>query len=261
MGILPEDVARVRAASDLVAIAGEHIALRRVGRRYQGLCPFHAEKTPSFSVNPAEGLYYCFGCGAKGDVITFVREVEHLDFAEAVERLAARAGIQLRYDDAAVSAERQRRAVLVEALQKAVDWYHDRLLSAPDAAAARHYLRAERGYDGEVVRTYRLGWAPDGWDTMARALRLPDDVLRDTGLGFVNKRGRMQDFFRGRVLFPIFDVRGDPVAFGGRRLEGGGGDQGPSGPRSADPQSGRPSAAPGRAAPEEERSRRPGAHR
>src|SRR5919108_3202178 len=113
MGILPEDVARVRAASDLVAIAGEHIGLKRVGRRYQGLCPFHAEKTPSFSVNQAEGLYYCFGCGAKGDVITFVREVEHLDFVGAVERLAARAGIPLRYDDAAVSAERHRRTSLV----------------------------------------------------------------------------------------------------------------------------------------------------
>src|SRR5919206_2657169 len=114
MGILPEDVARVRAASDLVAIAGEHLALKRVGRRYQGLCPFHAEKSPSFSVNPTEGLYYCFGCGAKGDVITFVREVEHLDFADAVERLAGRAGIPLRYDQvsAAASAERKRLATL-----------------------------------------------------------------------------------------------------------------------------------------------------
>jgi DNA primase len=218
VGILPEDVARVRAASDLVAVAGEHIALKRVGRRHVGLCPFHAEKTPSFSINQAEGLYYCFGCGAKGDVITFVREVEHLDFAEAVERLASRAGIQLRYDDAAVSAERQRRATLVEALRRGVDWYHQRLLSAPDAAAARHYLRAERGYDGDVVRTYQLGWAPEGWDTLARALRLPDDVLRDSGLGFVNARGRQQDGLRGRVVFPIFDVRGDPVALGGRAL-------------------------------------------
>ncbi|MCA1691746.1 MAG: DNA primase, partial [Actinobacteria bacterium] len=113
MGILPEDVARVRAGSDLVQIASEHIGLKRVGRRYVGLCPFHAEKTPSFSVNPAEGLYYCFGCGASGDVITWVREVEHLDFADAVERLAARAGVQLRYDDAAASAERQRRTALV----------------------------------------------------------------------------------------------------------------------------------------------------
>ena len=220
VGILPDDVASVRAASDLVAVASEHIALKRVGRRWVGLCPFHAEKTPSFSVNQAEGLYYCFGCGAKGDVITFVREVEHLDFAEAVERLAARAGIPLRYDDAAVSAERHRRATLVEALRRGVEWYHERLLSAPDAAAARHYLRAERGYDGEVVRTYRLGWAPDGWDTLARALGLPDDVLRDSGLGFVNARGRQQDGLRGRIVFPIFDVRGEPVALGGRALPG-----------------------------------------
>src|ERR671933_1515352 len=128
MGILPEDVARVRAASDLVAIAGEHMALRRVGRRYQGLCPFHAEKTPSFSINPSEGLYYCFGCGAKGDVITFVREVEHLDFAAAVERLAGRVGIQLRYDpgSAAALAERQRLGLLRQAMARAVDWYHER---------------------------------------------------------------------------------------------------------------------------------------
>ncbi|HEX2046687.1 MAG TPA: CHC2 zinc finger domain-containing protein [Acidimicrobiales bacterium] len=232
MGILAEDIERVRAATDFAAVAGEHIALRRVGRRYQGLCPFHAEKTPSFSINAEEGLYYCFGCGKGGDVITFVREVEHLDFAEAVERLAARAGIQVRHDTAAVSEERQRRGRLVAGMSQAVDWYHERLLSAADARPARAYLRS-RGYDGETVRTYRLGWAPEGWDEMTRALRLPEDVLRDTGLAFVNKRGRMQDFFRGRVLFPIFDVRGDPVAFGGRRLEGSG-DQGPSGPRSGD---------------------------
>ena len=222
MGILAEDVARVRAASDLVAIASEHIALKRVGRRYTGLCPFHAEKTPSFSVNPTEGLYYCFGCGAKGDVITFVREVEHLDFAEAVERLAGRAGIQLRYDEvsAAASVERRRLAALRDVMARAVDWYHERLLSSPDAAPARHYLR-ERGYDGEIVRAYRLGWAPDAWDALSRALRVPDEVLRDTGLGFVNARGRQQDGFRARVLFPIFDAKGDPVALGGRALPGG----------------------------------------
>jgi len=220
MGILAEDIERVRAATDFVAIAGEHIALRRVGRKYQGLCPFHAEKTPSFSINAEEGLYYCFGCGVGGDVITFVREVEHLDFADAVERLGARAGIQVRHDTTAVSAERQRRARLVEVMQRAVEWYHQRLLSGPDAAQARGYLRS-RGYDGEVVRAYRLGWAPEGWDELSRFLKAPDDVLRDTGLGLVNKRNRQQDFFRGRVLFPIYDVRGDPVAFGGRRLEGG----------------------------------------
>src|SRR5919206_4756797 len=109
MGILPEDVGRVRAASDLVAIAGEHMALKRVGRRMVGLCPFHAEKTPSFSINAEAGLYHCFGCQKSGDAITFVREVEHLDFVAAVERLASRANITLRYDDASFSAERKRR--------------------------------------------------------------------------------------------------------------------------------------------------------
>jgi DNA primase len=219
MGILAEDVARVREATDFVQLAGEHIALKRVGQRYVGLCPFHAEKTPSFSINPNEGLYYCFGCQAKGDVITFVREVEHLEFAEAVERLAASAGVQVRYDEAAVSRDHQRRDRLVEVMTRAVDWYHERLLSGADAAPARSYLRS-RGYDGDVVRTYRLGWAPDDWDALARALDVPDDVLRDTGLGFVNRRQRQQDAFRGRVMFPIFDVRGHPVAFSGRALPG-----------------------------------------
>jgi DNA primase len=221
VGIVAEDIARVRAASDLVQIAGEHLALRRVGRRWVGLCPFHAEKTPSFSVNGEEGLYYCFGCQAKGDVITFVREVEHLEFAEAVERLAARAGVQISYDDAAVSRERQRRAVLVDAMARAVEWYHRRLLTGRDAAAARAYLRSERGYDGEVVRAYRLGWAPDEWDGLCRALNVPVDVLTATGLGMLNRINRQQDTFRARLMFPIFDVRGDPVAFGGRSLPGG----------------------------------------
>src|SRR5436309_8923548 len=207
MGIVAEDIERVRTATDFVAVAGDHIALKRAGRRWQGLCPFHAEKTPSFSINAEEGLYYCFGCGAGGDVIKFVREVEHLDFAEAVERLAARAGITIRYDTAAITEDRRRRGRLVEVMEKAVEWYHQRLLAGSDAAPARAYLRS-RGYDGEVVRRYRLGWAPDDWDELCRAFKVPDDMLRDTGLGFRNKRDRQQDFFRARVLFPIFDVRG-----------------------------------------------------
>src|SRR5438270_2896001 len=192
MGILAEDIARVREATDFVQVAGEHLALKKVGQRYIGLCPFHAEKTPSFSVNASEGLWYCFGCQAKGDVITFVREMQHLEFAEAVEWLAARAGIQVRYDQAAVSHDRQRRDRLIEAMTRAVDWYHERLLSASDAAPARAYLRS-RGYDGDIVRAYKLGWSPDDWDALARALQLPDSVLRDTGLGFVNRRQRQQD--------------------------------------------------------------------
>jgi DNA primase len=222
MGIVDEDVARVRASTDFVAVASEHIALKRVGRRWIGLCPFHAEKTPSFSINAEEGLYYCFGCQAKGDVITFLREVEHLDFVEAVERLAGKAGIQLRYDQAAEGKDRQRRNRLIEAMERAVEWYHDRLLSAPDASAARGYLRS-RGYDGETVRQFKLGWAPDEWHALSSALRLPDDVLVDTGLGFMNRHHRQTDAFRGRILFPIFDASGKPVAFGGRVLPGGDG--------------------------------------
>jgi DNA primase len=220
VGIVDEDVAKVKAATDFVHIASEHIALRKVGRRWSGLCPFHAEKSPSFSINAEEGLYYCFGCQASGDIIKFVREVDHLDFVEAVERLASRAGIQLRYDDAAEGQDRKRRSRLIEAMEKAVEWYHERLLSSPDAAGARGYLRG-RGYDGEVVRRFKIGWAPDEWDALAKSLKLPIDVLKDTGLGFVNRRERAQDFYRARIMFPIFDSSGKPVAFGGRVLPGG----------------------------------------
>src|SRR2546422_594594 len=150
MGILEEDVARVREATNIVAVASEHLALRRVGRRYQGLCPFHAEKTPSFTLNPELGLYHCFGCGVGGDAISFVREVEHLDFVGAVERLASRAGISLRYDDAATTRHRQRRDRLVEAVAAAVEHYHRLLVEAPEDRLAHRYLRS-RGRDGDVA--------------------------------------------------------------------------------------------------------------
>jgi DNA primase len=219
MGIEDDDIARVRESSDIVAVVSEYTSLRRVGRRWVGLCPFHAEKSPSFSVNGEEGLYYCFGCHVKGDVITFVREKERVDFVAAVEKLAARAGVTLRYTDASQGENRRRRRALVEALEQAVSWYHERLLSAPDAAGARRYLRG-RGLSGEEVRRYRLGWAPQGWDELARALDVPAQVFVDAGLGFRNRNGRLTDAFRNRVLFPIFDVAGDPVGFGGRIMPG-----------------------------------------
>jgi DNA primase len=221
VGIVDEDIARVRAATDFVAVASEHLALRRVGARWVGLCPFHAEKSPSFSLNAELGLYYCFGCGAKGDAITFVREIEHLDFVEAVEKLAGRAGITLRYDDHTQGRDHQRRLQIHETLAKAVDWYHQRLLSGDDAAGARSYLRRERGYDGEVVRRYRLGWAPEGWDQLVRSLGVPARHLVDAGLATVDESGRYTDFFRGRLLFPIFEAGGQPIGAGGRLLPGG----------------------------------------
>jgi DNA primase len=223
VGILDEDVARVREATNMVAVVSEHVGLKRVGRRYQGLCPFHAEKTPSFSVNPELGLYHCFGCGAGGDAIRFIREVEHLDFATAVERLAAKAGITLRYDDAATSRDRQRRDRLVEATAAAVDFYHRLLLDDAGAGVARKYLRS-RGFDGDVARAFSIGWSPDRYDALSLHLqqqKFARQDLVDAGLAFVNRVNKLQDFFRGRVMFPIFDVRGDPVAFGARALEGG----------------------------------------
>ncbi len=216
MGIPDEEVAQVRAATDIVALISEHAALKKVGRRWSGLCPFHTEKTPSFSVNAEEGFYYCFGCQESGDAITFVRAMDHLDFVDAVRFLADRAGVTL-HEDQEAGRDHKRRSELLDAMERAVTWYHDRLLSSPDAGPARDYLRS-RGYDGDVVRQFRLGWAPDDWDALAKALRLPEKVLSDSGLGFINRRGRAQDFFRARVLFPICDPSGRPVALGGRIL-------------------------------------------
>ena len=217
MSIVDEDIVRVREATDIVAVISGHTMLKKVGNRWMGLCPFHSEKSGSFSVNQVEGLYHCFGCGQSGDAITFVREIEHLDFVGAVEWLANKAGITLRYTERDESESRKRAARLFGLMEQAVAWYHDRLISAPDAGRARGYLRA-RGFDREMVEQYRIGWAPDAWDELSRALKAPSEQLVECGLGFVNRLNRNQDFFRARVLFPIFDERGRPVAFGGRKL-------------------------------------------
>jgi len=217
MGILDEDVVRVRETADIIAVVTAHTQLKKVGANWSGLCPFHGEKSPSFSVNPEKGVFYCFGCQAKGDVISFVRDMEHLDFQGAVEQLAGKFGIALRYTDKFEGERREARSKLRDAMAAAVDWYHERLLTAADAGAARHYLR-ERGFDSATVRTYRIGWAPDDWDQLVKALKFPPKVLRDAGLGVESKRGGTNDFFRARILFPIFDSSGDPIGFGGRTM-------------------------------------------
>lgn len=219
MAIVDEDIERVRAATSIVDVVQQYVALRRVGRNWVGLCPFHAEKTGSFNVREETGRYKCFGCGAGGDVFRFVQDIEHLDFVGAVEHLAAKVGIQLRYTSGGESRDRQRRAQLLEVMRQAVDWYHERLLTSPDARPARDYLRS-RGLAGDVARTFRLGWAPDEWDALSRALGVPAALLHEAGLAFTNKRGRLQDSFRARVMFPIFTDAGEPVAFGGRVLPG-----------------------------------------
>lgn len=222
MAIHDEDIERVRSSVSIVDVVQQYVTLRRTGRNWVGLCPFHAEKSGSFNVREETGRYKCFGCQAAGDVFTFVQEIEHVDFVASVEKLAARAGITLRYTSGGEGKDRQRRKKLVEALEAAVEWYHQQLLTAPGARAARDYLR-ERGLAGDVARRFRLGWSPDDWDALSVHLRgegVAEDVLRDTGLSFINKRNRLQDAFRARVMFPIFTDAGEAVAFGGRILPG-----------------------------------------
>ncbi len=219
MGIHHDDIAKVRAAADLVALIGEHTDIKRSGRNWMARCPLHGERTPSLSVNSEKGVYYCFGCQRSGDAITFVQEIEKLDFVGAVESLAARYGVQLRYTTQGEGTTRARKRLLLDAVAKAAEFYHQRLLNGPDAGAARGYLRS-RGYDRSVVNKYKLGWAPDNWDELARHLRLNTADLTDSGLGFVNSSGRVQDAFRARIMFPIADERGDFTGFGGRILPG-----------------------------------------
>ena len=211
-------MAKVREATDISALIGGYTALKRVGRRFVGLCPFHSEKSPSFSVNVEEGLFYCFGCQASGDAISFVRQIEHCDFVEAVEQLAARAGITIRNDqEAANDATRGHRQALYETLNCAAEFYHHALLEDKDAGAARRYLRS-RGYGGEIVREFRLGFAPGGYDQLVKALNVPAAILKEAGLAYENSRQKMQDVMRERVIFPICDPMGKVIALGGRAL-------------------------------------------
>ena len=223
MAISGDDIEALRQRVSVVEVVQSYVALRRVGRNWVGLCPFHAEKSGSFNVREETGRYRCFGCGASGDVFRFVQDIEHVDFVGAIESLAGKYGYQLTYTSGTESKDRQRRKKLIEAMGIAADWYHDRLLNSPDARVARDYLRS-RGLAGDTARQFKLGWAPDDWDALALALSkdhdIPRDVLRDTGLAFVNKRGNLQDAFRARVLFPILSDTGDVLAFGGRILPG-----------------------------------------
>jgi DNA primase len=219
MAIADDDIERIRSAVSIVDLVGQHVQLKRSGRSWQGLCPFHGEKTPSFYVNDQTSRYKCFGCDRGGDVFTFVQEIERTDFVGAVEYLANRAGIQLTEASPGRSKERARRKRLIEAMAQAVEWYHERLLNDAEARPARDYLRS-RGLAGDVARQFKLGWAPDDWDQLARSSGIAADLLRDNGLAFTNRRNRMQDAFRARVLFPIFNESGDAVAIGGRVLPG-----------------------------------------
>jgi DNA primase len=226
--IRDESIAEVRAATDIVALVGEYVALRPAGgTRMKGLCPFHQEKTPSFTVDSTRAHWHCFGCQAGGDAIDFLQKQEALSFTEAVERLAQRAGMELRYEgrSAGERGSLGRKSRLVAAHAEAVDFYHRTLLESPDARPARDYLRS-RGFDRSTAERFRLGWAPaSSWEALVTHLRAKGfrpEELTEAGLARTGSRG-LRDAFHARVLFPIFDVAGDPVAFGGRLLSDGGG--------------------------------------
>ena len=210
-------VEEVKAASDVVAVVSGRTQLRKAGPRYVGRCPFHDERTPSFSVNPVEKFYYCFGCGAKGDVITFVRETEQLDFAGAVEWLADRFNVQIEYEETTPQqdARRRRRERLLELLDAAATFYERYLWDSQAGSLARDYL-AGRGLNEEVCREYRLGLALGGTTLARKAFEGGFTREELAAAGLVNRRGN--DYFSGRLLFPLADARGRVLGFQARKL-------------------------------------------
>ncbi|MCK9876452.1 DNA primase [Frankia sp. Ag45/Mut15] len=220
------DVALVRERSPIADVVSEYVQLRPAGRNeLAGLCPFHEEKSPSFYVNVATGLFHCFGCQQGGDVYSFVREIDGLSFREAAERLARRAGVTLTYEgggvtDRTVSSQRQR---LLEAHRVAAEFYAEQLGAHPAARAGQEFLTA-RGFDAQAAHRFGVGYAPTGWDTLTRHLLARRFTSEDLVLGGLSKpgsRGGLIDRFHHRLMWPIRDLAGDVVGFGGRLLEGG----------------------------------------
>ena len=220
--IRDEDIAAVRERSPIDEVVGEYLQLRNAGGgSLKGLCPFHDEKTPSFNVTPARGLFYCFSCAEGGDAIRFVQKIDGLSFVEAVERLAARAGVDLRYEQGGYvpGQEQSQRRRLIDAHRAAADYYAERL-GGSDAAPARAFL-AERGFELADVQRFGVGYSPKAWEDLTRHLRgrgFTDSELITAGLSREGNRGT-RDRFRGRLMWPIRDLSGDVIAFGARKLD------------------------------------------
>jgi DNA primase len=220
--IRDEDIGLVRERTSIVDVISERVTLKPAGGgNLKGLCPFHDEKTPSFTVSSSRNLYFCHGCGAGGDAIRFVMETDHLTFVEAVERLAGRAGIQLRYLAAGPAPVRQQgqKQRLVAAHAAAAAFYADQL-GGPGARAAREFL-AQRGFDRDAAQRYGCGFAPDAWDALVKHLRqqgFTGTELVTAGLAKEARSGSLIDRFRRRLLWPIRDLAGEVIGFGARKL-------------------------------------------
>ncbi len=220
--ITAESIDRVRDAADIVEIVSGHTDLRRQGERFVGLCPFHEERTPSFSVEPREKLYYCFGCEAGGDVFDFLGEKEGLDFPDAVESLADRFGVEIERDseDPAAEKERRRRARLGQLLDRTASFYAGFLWDSPKAAKAREYLTG-RGLGTDTLKAFGIGYSPSAWDqVLTRGQRAGFSVeeLVAAGLAQKGRKGGHYDRFRSRIMFPVRDPRGRVQGFGARAL-------------------------------------------
>jgi DNA primase len=220
--IKADDVTQVKERSSIEDVVREHVTLRAAGPgSLKGLCPFHDEKSPSFNVRPVVGAWHCFGCGEGGDVISFVQKVEHLTFAEAVERLAAKLGMELRYEEGGPTRAGEglgKRSRLIEAHRVAAEFYGDALVNLPEARAGRDFLR-ERGFDRMAADRFSVGFSPRGGEELTRHLRAKGFTDDEIVLGGLAARGRgLYDRFRGRLMWPIRDITGDVVGFGARRL-------------------------------------------
>ncbi|HEX7535974.1 MAG TPA: DNA primase [Dermatophilaceae bacterium] len=220
--IRADDVTAVKERSSIEDVVREHVTLRAAGPgSLKGLCPFHDEKSPSFNVRPVVGAWHCFGCGEGGDVISFVQKVEHLTFAEAVERLAGKLGMELRYEEGGPPRSGEglgKRSRLIEAHRVAAEFYSAALVDLPEARAGRDFLR-ERGFDRMAADKFGVGFSPRGGEELTRHLRAKGFTDDEIVAGGLAGRGRgLYDRFRGRLMWPIHDITGDVVGFGARRL-------------------------------------------
>ena len=221
--IRAEDIAAVKDRTSIVDVVRDHVTLRSAGvGSLKGLCPFHDEKTPSFTVRESAGTFHCFGCGEGGDVVAFVQKIDHLSFVEAVERLASRLGMELQREEGGAGGPEGglgRRSRLVEAHRIAQEFYTDLLITSPDARAARDFLR-QRDFNGAQCEPFGVGFSPRGGEDLARLLRgkgFSDEELTLAGLVGRGARG-IYDRFRGRLMWPIRDTSGDTIGFGARRI-------------------------------------------
>jgi DNA primase len=220
--IRDEDIAEVRERSPIDEVVGEYLQLKNAGGgSLKGLCPFHDEKTPSFNVTPARGLFYCFSCAEGGDVIKFVQKIDGLSFVEAVERLAGRAGLELRYEQGGYvpGQEQSQRRRLIDAHRATAEFYAEQL-QQPQAEHARKFL-SERGFETKDAERFGVGYSPKAWEDLTRHLRgrgFTDAELIAAGLAREGNRGA-RDRFRGRLMWPIRDLSGDVIAFGARKLD------------------------------------------